>query len=99
MPTAFLEQLDAFGITWFLGSPAYHDAILEHVRYHPNLRRRHTLRVVRSSSYRLTPEAMARLEATFGVPFLERFGSTESGLIARNPPPPASESPARWARR
>lgn len=90
---AFLEQLDAFGITWFLGSPAYHDAILEHLRYHPDLCRRHTLRVVRSSSYRLTPEAMARLEATFGVPFLERFGSTESGLIARNPPPPAERKP------
>jgi amino acid adenylation domain-containing protein len=90
---AFFEQLVTFGATWFLGSPAYHDAILEQVRYRPDLRRRHVLRFVRSSSYRLAPEAMARLEATFGVPFLERFGGTESGLIARNPPPPADRKP------
>ena len=90
---AFFEQLDTFGATWFLGSPAYHDAILEQVRHRPDLRRRHDLRFVRSSSYRLAPEAMAMLEATFGVPFLERLGGTESGLIARNPPPPAARKP------
>ena len=91
--SAFFEQLHAFDATWFLGSPAYHDAILEQVRYRPDLRRRHALRFVRSSSYRLAPEAMAMLEATFGVPFLERLGGTESGLIARNPPPPATRKP------
>lgn len=90
---AFFEQLETFGATWFLGSPAYHDAILEQLRRDPGSRRRHALRFVRSSSYRLTPEAMATLEATFGVPFLERFGGTESGLIARNPPPPAARKP------
>lgn len=90
---AFFEQLQTFGATWFLGSPAYHDAILEQVGRNPELRHRHALRFVRSSSYRLTPEAMANLEATFGVPFLERLGGTESGLIARNPPPPARRKP------
>ena len=29
---AFLEQLDTFGVSWFLGSPVYHDAILEQTR-------------------------------------------------------------------
>ena len=90
---AFFDQIAFFGATWYVGSPAYHDAILEQVRCHPDLRHRHVLRFVRSSSHRLAPEAMAKLEATFGVPFLERFGGTESGLIARNPPPPALRKP------
>ena len=89
----FFDQLDRLGATWFVGSPAYHDAILEQVRRAPAVRHRHVLRFIRSSSYRLTPEAMAALEGTFGVPVLERLGGTESGLIARNPPPPAERKP------
>jgi acyl-CoA synthetase (AMP-forming)/AMP-acid ligase II len=89
----FFDQLHRFGATWFIGSPAYHDAILEQVRRDPAVPHRHGLRFIRSSSYRLTPEAMAELEGTFGVPVLERLGGTESGLIARNPPPPAERKP------
>lgn len=89
----FFDQLETYAATWFLGSPAYHDAILEQVRQQPDKSRRHSLRFVRSSSYRLAPEQMAELEALFGVPFLERLGGTEPGIIARNPPPPEIRKP------
>ena len=90
---SFFDQLETYAATWFLGSPAYHDAILEQVKEHPDKPRRHSLRFVRSSSYRLAPEQMAELEALFGVPFLERLGGTEPGIIVRNPPPPALRKP------
>ena len=85
--------LDDFGVTWYSGGPAYHEAILDRAHRHADVIARASLRFVRSASHRLKPELMARIEDTFGVPCLERFGGTEAGLITRNPPPPGARRP------
>ncbi len=89
----FYGYLDDFGVTWYSGGPAYHEAILDRAPGHADVIARSALRFVRSASHRLMPDLMQRLEQTFGVPCLERFGGTEAGLITRNPPPPGERRP------
>lgn len=100
LPDAFepglaLRQIVELGATWYLGSPAYHEAMLEALRRRPEALAGARLRFVRSSSYRLSPEMMAAVEAATGVPVLERLGGTEAGLILRSPPPPEIRRPGR----
>ena len=86
--------LNEHRVTWFLGNPAYNEAILERFTTRDDAAlRSHYLRFIRSSSYRLPPEQMTHLEHVFGVPVLERYGGKEAGIIARNPPPPGDRRP------
>ena len=90
---AFFRDLKNFGVTWYTGGPAYHMALLERADAYREIIENSSLRLVRSASYSLSPDLMQRLESTFDVVCLERYGSTESGLISRNPPPPAHRKP------
>ncbi|MDA9983350.1 AMP-binding protein, partial [Gammaproteobacteria bacterium] len=93
-PDILLEQR----VTWFLGNPAYNQAILERFAGNNQTNPSPNLRFIRSSSYSLPPDQMAALENLFGVPVLERYGGTEAGIIARNPPPPEERRPGTVGR-
>jgi oxalate---CoA ligase len=83
----FFAWLEEFRPTYFSASPTVHAAIIDEI-----LRRRPTLpdslRFVRSSSNGMTAALQAQLEALLGVPVVQGYGSTETGLIAQDSPPP-----------
>jgi len=90
---AFYRDLRDFGITWYTGGPAYHEALLQRAPVYKDVIKNSRLRFVRSSSYRLPPELLHRVEKTFGVACIEKYGGSEVGVVTRNPPPPARRKP------
>ena len=85
----FLSWLDELRPTWYTAGPALHDAILPTVQKHVNLRERTALRFVRSIGAPLPQDLMDALESALGVPVLEGYGMTETGLVTSNTPPSA----------
>jgi len=86
----FVGWLDEFRPTFYSASPAIHAAILEAVQQRkpaPPC----SLRYVRSSSSALPRTIHCGLEAALGVPVIEGYGMTESGLIAQNPLAPGKQ--------
>jgi acyl-CoA synthetase (AMP-forming)/AMP-acid ligase II len=85
--TQFVDWLDTYRPTYYSASPtvqlAVVDALAERAPASPL-----SLRFVRSSSSALPPAVQARLEAVVGVPVIQGYGMTESGLVAQNPLPP-----------
>jgi acyl-CoA synthetase (AMP-forming)/AMP-acid ligase II/acyl carrier protein len=87
---AILDDLAAFGITWFTGGPAHHRALLEAAPRHADAIGKNRLRFVRSAGYALPADLEAAIEATFGVPCIQKYGSSEAGLVSCNPLPPGT---------
>jgi len=83
----FFDWLEEFRPTCFSASPTVHAAIIDEI-----LRRRPTLpdslRFVRSSSNGMTAAMQAQLESLLKVAVVQGYGSTETGLIAQDSPPP-----------
>lgn len=69
--------------TWYTAGPALHGAILG---AGPVAAGR--LRFVRSIGARMAPSLMAEVERALGVPVLEGYGLTETGLVTSNECPP-----------
>jgi acyl-CoA synthetase (AMP-forming)/AMP-acid ligase II/acyl carrier protein len=80
---AFFRWLASFAPTYYTASPTVHAAIADAL-----VRRGERLpacvRFVRSSSNGMTASLQDRLEVTLGVPLIQGYGSTESGLIAQD---------------
>lgn len=55
--------------------------------------RAHALRFLRSGNGPLAPELAAAAEARFGVPVLQAFGTTETGMVTCQPLPPGVRKP------
>ncbi len=89
----FFEDIIRFGVTWYTGGPVYHRAILESAPRHGEAVAKCRLRFVRSAGYALAIELQEQLEATFGVPCIQKYGSSEAGLISSNPLPPGKRIP------
>jgi acyl-CoA synthetase (AMP-forming)/AMP-acid ligase II/acyl carrier protein len=84
--TEFFGWLTEFRPTWYTAVPAIHRAILSAADPHKQTARRSSLRLVRSASTSLSPEALGGLEALFGVPVIDTYGMTEAATqIAANP--------------
>lgn len=89
-PRRFWEHVGELGVTWVSAGPTIHHMLLERAD-RPSAAR---LRFTRSCSSALSPELMARAEATFGVPMIEAYGMTEaSHEMAANPLPPGERRP------
>lgn len=86
---SFFRRLHRLGPTWYTGSYSFHHAVLSHAAAHGDAIERGRLRFIRSGSGRLDPAIARGLEAAFGVPVIETYSTTETGLICGNPQPPA----------
>ena len=82
----FFAWLDEFEPTFYMAVPAFHRAVLDEGERRGGMPRS-TLRFIGSESVAL-PRMERRLEGTFGVPVVQGYGLTETGLIAQTPLPP-----------
>ena len=75
--------------TWMTAVPTMHQAVLARGERDAQRASAGRLRLLRSSSAAMPPQAMARLEALFDAPLIEAYGMTEaSHQMASNPLPP-----------
>jgi acyl-CoA synthetase (AMP-forming)/AMP-acid ligase II len=72
----FFGWLDEVEPSWYSATPAMHQAILSCASRNEQIRSRHTLRLIRSSSAALPPQALKELEETFGAPVVDSYGMT-----------------------
>jgi acyl-CoA synthetase (AMP-forming)/AMP-acid ligase II len=80
--------------TWVTAVPTMHQAILARGQREAQRPLAGRLRLLRSSSAAMPPQAMARLEALFDAPLIEAYGMTEaSHQMASNPLPPGRRKP------
>ncbi len=93
----FLACLDELRPTVISASPTVHAAIEDAV-VRRGARMPASLRYVRSSSNGMSESAQRRLEATLGVPVIQGYGSTETGLIAQDDPTSPSRRPGTVGR-
>lgn len=85
----FFDWLDECAPTWYVASPAVHQAILAQAASHRAVIERRPLRLIRSGAAPLPAHVLRALERAFAVPVIEAYGMTEtSPLIACNPLPP-----------
>lgn len=90
----FHGWLEESRATWYTAVPTMHQAILTRLTSHPEERRPHSLRFIRSSSAALPPSVMTELETAFGAPVIEAYGMTEAAhQMASNPLPPRAHKP------
>lgn len=80
----FFTWLDAFEPTFYVAVPAIHRAVLDEVDRGGGARRS-TLRFIGSESVTLPVAVENGLEKVFGVPVVQGYGLTETGLIAQTP--------------
>jgi acyl-CoA synthetase (AMP-forming)/AMP-acid ligase II len=81
-----------FEPTFYAGGPVVQDAVASALqRSHLSPSRR--LRFVWSGSAALRPDLQRRLEGALGCPVLQAYASTEAGVVAVNPLPPADRKP------
>ncbi len=91
---SFAGWMKTYEPAWYTAGPVLHSAILAAGRFEPG-----RLRFVRSIGARMAPELMAALEHSLGVPVLEGYGLTETGLVTANEPPPGRRKPGSVGRR
>jgi acyl-CoA synthetase (AMP-forming)/AMP-acid ligase II/thioesterase domain-containing protein len=90
---AFFDWLAEYQPTWYAAPPPVHRAILSRAADRRAILAHHSLRFIRSSSGALAPELQRQVEDTFGVPVLQAYGMTESGVVCCNPLPPRQRKP------
>jgi oxalate---CoA ligase len=75
--------------TWYTAVPSMHQAIINRAARNAEVIAAGRLRLIRSSSSSLPPQAMQELEKVFGAPVIEAYGMTEAAhQMASNPLPP-----------
>jgi amino acid adenylation domain-containing protein len=79
--------------TWFPAGYTVHLALLDQIDRYQAIARRANLRFTLSSAGSLDPSALARLEEAFGAPVVERYATSETGVLAGNPLPPGIRKP------
>ena len=83
---AFFRDLEEFGVTWYGAGPAFHDAVLERLPHHREVLQLSRFRLIRSASYHLPLETRTRLETELGVTVVQKYGSTEVGMVTSERP-------------
>jgi acyl-CoA synthetase (AMP-forming)/AMP-acid ligase II len=84
---SFFQWLDEFEPTFYTGAPAVHRAVLDELNRRGGTPRS-TLRFIGTGSAALPGDVEGRLESAFGVPVVQAYSMTETGVIAQNPLPP-----------
>jgi acyl-CoA synthetase (AMP-forming)/AMP-acid ligase II len=89
-PLSFWNTVREHGATWYSAVPTIHQVLLTRAKGSRPAGAAQ-LRFIRSCSAALSPQMMADIESTFGVPALEAYGMTEAAhQMASNPLPPAA---------
>jgi len=91
-PERIVDDMGRLQLTYVWASPAVHVAMLEAVIDRKSISTT-SLRFLRSGSSALPAVLQENLEAAFGVPVMQGYGMTETGVIARNPLPPGERRP------
>jgi acyl-CoA synthetase (AMP-forming)/AMP-acid ligase II/thioesterase domain-containing protein/acyl carrier protein len=89
----FLAWLAELEPTWYSAGPTHHRSVIERARAAPEGRLKHKLRFIQSAAAHLPDEVRLGLEAVFGVPVLESYGLSETGLVATNSVLPGKRKP------
>jgi acyl-CoA synthetase (AMP-forming)/AMP-acid ligase II len=97
-PLSFWATVREQRATWYSAVPTIHQVLLSRAKgTRPDGAEQ--LRFIRSCSAALSPQTMADMETTFGVPVLEAYGMTEAAhQMASNPLPPAARKPGSVGR-
>jgi acyl-CoA synthetase (AMP-forming)/AMP-acid ligase II len=97
-PLSFWSTVREKRATWYSAVPTIHQVLLSRAKgTRPDGAEQ--LRFIRSCSAALSPQTMADMETTFGVPVLEAYGMTEAAhQMASNPLPPAARKPGSVGR-
>lgn len=90
---SFARCIETLNPTWYTGSYTFHHQILAHADRLKDVVARSRLRFARSGSGRLDGAAIDRLERALSIPHIQAYSSSETGLIASNPMPPAPRKP------
>lgn len=92
-PLSFWGTVREQQATWYSAVPTIHQVLLSRSKgARPGGAQQ--LRFIRSCSAALSPQTMADMESTFGVPVLEAYGMTEAAhQMASNPLPPGARKP------
>jgi len=84
---SFWRTVREHHVTWYSGVPTMHQLLLARTHHKPA--EADSLRFIRSCSAPLSPELIHKIEALFGVPFVEAYGMTEAAhQMTSNPLPP-----------
>jgi oxalate---CoA ligase len=90
----FFAWLEEVKPTWYTAVPTMHEAALARAERHREACERARIRLVRSSSARLSARVMKDLERAFDAPVIESYGMTETAhQITSNPLPPGRRDP------
>ncbi|MDD1683260.1 MAG: AMP-binding protein [Methanoregula sp.] len=88
IPSDFISLLDTYRPTFFIAGPTHHQAILRGIQNgSPASLRSHSLRLILSSSASMPDDVRHELETLLGVPVIDQYASTETGVISINFPP------------
>ena len=82
----FLACLAQLRPTWYTAAASYHEAILDWLRSRPTAASGHRLRFARSASAPLAADVQEALEKLLGIPIVEGYGTSETGLVTSDPP-------------
>ena len=92
-PARIFDWLRASGATWLAMSPAMLAAVLADRKARGTDTGGLRLRFVRSGNAPLPVDLARDAEQCFGVPVLQAYGTTETGLVTCQPLPPAPRKP------
>ena len=85
---SIIDAMATLQPTWYSANPTLHQAILDAVDRHGELRRYTKLRFIIAGAGRLDPKIVQRLEDAFGAPVIEGYSMSETGNLTSNPLPP-----------
>ncbi len=83
---SFLRCLEELEPSWYTAGATHHQAILRWLRRRGPRGVRHQLRFARSGAAALSAAALEDLEDRLGVPILETYSASETGIISSNRP-------------
>lgn len=87
-PDHVLEMIVRHRPTWFSASPTIVGALVDRVKADPARIAGHALRFVRVATAAAPAALLADVERLFGIPAVQNYGLTETGMVVSNPLPP-----------
>lgn len=84
----FADHIETLDPTWYTGSFTFHHQILGHADRLKPVIAASQIQFARSGSGALDAEIGEKIEKALGIPVIQTYSTTETGMIASNPRPP-----------